>query len=229
MTKRKLPPQAIVEIIFDLCYLCFAAAAGIYFVGCAWGDAGDTLHSSVPLALYGGMALTLAFGDAFHLLPRMYSLWTDTMHEHAHALGFGKQVTSVTMTLFYVMLFYVWQMIVGMQVAPALSAAVWVLAAVRIILCLFPMRQWYEPEHSLRAAIFRNVPFVLLGAVVAWLYAVRPLTGFVYMPFAIFLSFAFYLLVVLFAGKKPAMGALMLPKTCVYVWIICMGFSLLGG
>lgn len=226
MTKTKLTPPAIVEIIFDLCYLCFAAGAGIYLLICAQANP-DAMPGISPLTLYGAMALTLGFGDAFHLLPRVYSLWTNTMREHARALGFGKQVTSITMTLFYVMLFYAWQAIAGMKVASVLTVAVWVLAVIRIALCLLPQRQWYETDGSLRAAVVRNVPFALLGALVAVLYAIVPLPGFTLMPLAILLSFAFYFLVVLFAGKNPKMGAFMLPKTCVYVWIICMGFSML--
>ena len=42
---------------------------------------------------------------------------------------------------------------------------------------------------------------------------------------AIALSFAFYVPVVLFAKTIPAIGALMIPKTLSYVWIVLMGYK----
>ena len=39
---------------------------------------------------------------------------------------------------------------------------------------------------------------------------------------AITLSFLFYIPVVLFAQTMPMIGMLMLPKTCMYVWMIVM-------
>ncbi|MGN0243729.1 MAG: hypothetical protein ACI4CT_06685 [Lachnospiraceae bacterium] len=38
------------------------------------------------------------------------------------------------------------------------------------------------------------------------------------------LSFACYIPVVLFADMLPAVGMLMIPKTCAYVWIVLIGF-----
>ena len=55
------------------------------------------------------MAALLGAGDAFHLLPRSYALWTTGLEANATALGFGKFVTSITMTIFYVILYYIWQ------------------------------------------------------------------------------------------------------------------------
>jgi hypothetical protein len=40
---------------------------------------------------------------------------------------------------------------------------------------------------------------------------------------AIVLSFGLYLPVVLFADQYPWIGALMMPKTCAYFWVLLMG------
>ena len=37
--------------------------------------------------------------------------------------------------------------------------------------------------------------------------------------------FAFYLPVVLWADISPIIGMLMLPKTCMYMWIVVMGYK----
>lgn len=39
------------------------------------------------------------------------------------------------------------------------------------------------------------------------------------------LGFACYLPVVLFADTVPAMGMLMIPKTCAYVWTVWIGYN----
>jgi len=41
----------------------------------------------------------------------------------------------------------------------------------------------------------------------------------------IFLSFAFYIPVVLWAGVIPMIGMLMIPKTCAYVWTVVIGYK----
>ena len=40
----------------------------------------------------------------------------------------------------------------------------------------------------------------------------------------IVLSFGFYIPVVLWAEKIPAIGLLMIPKTCAYVWTVLIGY-----
>ncbi|MEG1661598.1 MAG: hypothetical protein RR332_03695, partial [Clostridiales bacterium] len=41
---------------------------------------------------------------------------------------------------------------------------------------------------------------------------------------AIVVSFACYIPVVVFADALPAMGILMIPKTCAYVWMVVIGY-----
>ena len=42
--------------------------------------------------------------------------------------------------------------------------------------------------------------------------------------FAILMSFVFYIPVVIWADVSPMVGMLMLPKTCMYMWIVVMGY-----
>lgn len=222
--KNRLRPPEVAEIVFDIAYLVFALGAGICFLLHAGGRA--------EVLLCGALALTLAGGDAFHLVPRVRGLLSGTMAQSYRALGFGKLVTSVTMTVFYVLLCYLWRLLYGFPAELALAAA-WGLAAVRIVLCLMPQNGWMTQEPPARWAVARNVPFLLLGALVMGLYAYSSIAlgtqagGFRLLWLAILLSFGFYVPVVVFAGRFPAFGALMLPKTCAYVWMLCMGFSLL--
>ncbi len=58
------------------------------------------------------------------------------------ALGFGEAVASITMTIFYVILFHIWEMRYEVKDDKGLKFAVYALAAIRIILCLFPQNDW---------------------------------------------------------------------------------------
>jgi hypothetical protein len=91
--------QAVFETIFHVVYLSTVIFLGIKMI---IGSKGKRQY-----LLYGVMAVTLGFGDAFHLVPRVIALCTTGLADYTAALGIGKLITSVTMTLFYVLLYYV--------------------------------------------------------------------------------------------------------------------------
>lgn len=212
--------RAIMETGFDAVYLATVITLGILMIKRGRGRA--------QYLLFGVMAVTLGAGDAFHLVPRAWALCTTGLQNYTAALGVGKLVTSVTMTAFYVLLYYVWRARYGVKGRRGLTAAVWVLAAARAALCLCPQNAWTSAAPPLTWGIWRNIPFAALGVLLIVLFfrSARE-TGdraFRHMWLAITLSFAFYIPVVLFADAVPAVGALMIPKTCAYVWAVCIGY-----
>lgn len=215
--------QAIMEPIFETAYLIIVILLGILTLRAGKGRK--------QFILFGLMAIVLGCGDAFHLVPRMWALittGTTTLPQQAAALGFGKLVTSITMTVFYVMLYHIWQLRYKKSSTRGLTICIYLLAAARIILCLMPQNQWLSPDAPLSWGIYRNIPFVVLGLIVIVLYFVQAQKSkdkpFSLMWLAITLSFLFYIPVVLFADQNPTIGMLMIPKTCAYVWIVLMGF-----
>ena len=179
--------------------------------------------------LFGLMAVVLGCGDAFHLVPRAYALCTTGLENYAAALGLGKWITSVTMTVFYVLLYYVWRRRYKIEGRRDLTAAVYLLAAVRVGLCMFPQNQWLSPEAPLAWGIYRNIPFALLGVLVIVLFYKSAREhddkAFRWMWLTIVLSFGFYIPVVLWADAVPLIGMLMIPKTCAYVWTVLIGYQ----
>lgn len=93
--------QAVFETLFDAVYLVTVITLGIIMVK---GSKGRRQY-----LLFGIMAVTLGFGDAFHLVPRAIALCTTGLESYTAALVIGKLITSVTMTIFYVLLYYVWR------------------------------------------------------------------------------------------------------------------------
>lgn len=214
--------QALAESIFDALYLTFAIIIGIYLI--AKGGKGTLVQK------FGIMALVLGAGDSFHLVPRAVSLWTTGLEANAAALGIGKLITSITMTIFYVILYYIWRERYQISGKKGLTITIWILAAARIALCAFPQNQWLNYQQPLLWGILRNIPFAIMGVMLIVLFAQEARKNndrvFRNMWLAITLSFAFYLPVVLFAERIPMIGMLMIPKTLAYVWIVLMGLAL---
>ncbi len=212
--------QAIVETLFDAVYLVSVIATGILMIRGCKGER--------QFRLFGWMAVALGAGDSFHLVPRAVALCTTGLENYTVSLGFGKLVTSITMTIFYVLLYHVWRLRYEINGKAGLSAAVYGLAAVRIALCLMPQNQWLSAEAPLSWGIYRNIPFVFLGLLVIVLFyrstEERGDKAFHWIWLAIVLSFGFYIPVVLWADTIPAIGMLMLPKTCAYVWTVLTGY-----
>ncbi len=215
--------RAIMESAFDGIYLVTVLVLGVLVLRRAKGRA--------QYVLFGAMAIVLGCGDAFHLVPRMLSL-NMPERDFTSALGAGQLVTSITMTIFYVMLYHVWRLRYGIAGKTGLTALVYALAAARIALCLFPQNRWTHADAPYAWGIWRNIPFALLGIVIIVLFYRSAKRNqdrdFRFMWLAVALSFAFYIPVVLLADAYPLVGMLMIPKTCAYVWVVCMGYLAAG-
>ena len=200
------------ESVFDILYLLFAVFSGIVIL-----RKGRTQNQR----RMGIAALILGCGDAFHLVPRVMNYFADA--DFTAALGMGKLVTSITMTLFYVLLYYIWLDSYKEKENRNVTRCIWAFAVVRILLCLFPQNGWLENSSDLTWGIIRNIPFIFLGAVVCRLfYSSRDeIRAFRPMWLLILLSFLFYIPVAVAAGVIPALGMLMLPKTICYILMIC--------
>ena len=176
------------------------------------------------------MTALLGAGDSFHLIPRSYALWTTGLEANKAALGFGKFVTSITMTVFYLILYYIWRDRYQVKDRNSLTKIMWGLSALRITLCLLPQNQWLEYRQPLQYGILRNIPFAVIGAIIIVIYAQETQKNddkaLRFLPAAVALSFGFYLPVVLFSGTFPLVGILMIPKTLAYVWIVLMFWKL---
>lgn len=215
--------QAIMETGFDAVYLTLVTAVGIWMLRNCGGNR--------QYRFFGLMAVVLGAGDAFHLVPRALALCTTGLAAYTVPLGLGKWITSITMTVFYVLLYYVWRLRYRVQGRQGLTALVYALAGLRVVLCMMPQNQWLSADPPLAWGIYRNLPFALLGLVVIVLFyrSAREQgdRAFRWMWLTIVLSFGFYIPVVLWADTVPMIGMLMIPKTCAYVWTVLIGFQAL--
>lgn len=213
--------QAIFETLFDVVYLTTVITLGVLMI--------KNAKKNAQFTLFGIMAVILGVGDSFHLVPRAIALCTTGLENYTIPLGIGKFITSITMTVFYVILYYVWRKRYQVNGFKPVTILIYVMAATRIILCIMPQNEWIRKNPSLEWGIYRNIPFAIIGIMIIVLFYKKSKEtkdqAFRYMWLAIVLSFAFYIPVVLWADVYPVIGILMIPKTCAYVWIVLMGYN----
>lgn len=213
--------QGIMEGLFDAVYLTTVITLGVLMI--------KKSNGNKQYKLFGIMAVLLGAGDSFHLIPRVIALNTTGLQDYTFSLGLGKFITSITMTIFYVILYYVWRERYNIVGKKKLTMSIYFLAATRIILCLFPQNGWTSANSPLSWGIYRNIPFAMMGILIIWLFFKSSRenndTSFKNMWLTIVLSFAFYVPVVIWADTIPLVGILMIPKTCAYVWTVWIGYS----
>lgn len=199
------------ESVFDIVYLLFAVLSGAFIL---------MLRHDKEGKLMGFAALILGLGDAFHLVPRVLNYFVDA--DFTAWLGIGKLVTSVTMTVFYVLMYRLWLKVYNETESKSLSALIYSLSAVRIILCLLPQNRWLTNDGPMIWGIIRNLPFVALGVIIVYLFFKNRvgIRVFRFVWLLVALSFLFYIPVAVAAGILPILGMLMLPKTVCYMVLI---------
>ena len=211
------------ETGFYIVYFVLIMAAGVLLV-CRGRE-----RARRGLLFFGLACLLLVAGDTFHLVPRSIGLFAGNLDSpDAHLamwLGIGKLITSVTMTLFYVLAYLFIYRRAGRPRPLVLDVTVAVLVVARMVLLALPQNAWLTNDTPLLWGIVRNIPFNVLGFLVillsfAYLRGVR---AYRLLWLAIVLSFGFYLPVVLLASTYTWVGLLMIPKTVCYLWIAAMG------
>ncbi len=207
--------MAVFESIFNIMYLTFVIGLGIQL----------TLQQDKSAKLFGVMGIVLGVGDSFHLVPRIISHWSVGGFEaNAFILSWGKAITSITMTLFYLLYYYFLKRQSG-ENDRRKDFLVYFLVITRILITLMPQNEWGTLPGNYTFAILRNIPFAILGILlIIWSYKYRHLKGIKYMATLISLSFLFYAPVVLWVNVIPAFGAFMIPKTIAYFLIVYLGY-----
>lgn len=208
--------MALFETIFDLSYLILVVGLGIRLL----------LVEEKGAKLFGLMAILLGAGDAFHLIPRIVShLGEGGFEANAWALSWGQFVTSITMTVFY-LLFYIYYKRQTSRGTRVKDLTVYILVLLRILLTVLPQNQWGTMPGNYTFGILRNIPFAALGLLlIIWSWEERKTEGMEHMATLIFFSFLFYAPVVLFAQAYPWVGAFMMPKTVAYLLLVYAGFK----
>jgi hypothetical protein len=174
---------------------------------------GDTAHVGFRVLAYamGDMATRVSFlGTQFGLL------------------GLGQLTTSITVTLFYVLMLAIWRSRFNKKYGP-FEHVLLACAVVRLLLIALPANQWDSLVPPQPWATVRNLPLLIQGLGVAYLIlrdaqANKDRT-FWWIGIMILVSYACYMAVVLFVQQVPLIGMLMIPKTVAYVAVCLLAYN----
>jgi hypothetical protein len=173
------------------------------------------------------MFALLALGDTGHVGFRVVAYARGGLEANPMLVGLGALSTAVTVTFFYMILVDVWRLRYGKPfgVAGKLLIAAGV---VRLVIMAFPQNHWEQVLAPYDWSLLRNALLVIQGlGVMALILRDAFGTGdtpFKWIGFMIAGSFAFYAPVILWVGQAPAIGMLMIPKTCAYIAIAIIAY-----
>ncbi|MFN2221009.1 MAG: hypothetical protein ACK2UH_00530 [Candidatus Promineifilaceae bacterium] len=169
----------------------------------------------------------LALGDTGHVGFRVlaYALGdlgasVNLFGRQVGLVGLGALSTAVTVTLFYVLMLVIWRRRFDRPYG-WFGALLFIAAAVRFVIMVFPQNQWNNEVPPQPWGIIRNLPLTILGLGVAALMLrdgqARRDNTFKWIAVMIVISYAMYIPVILFVQVAPMVGMLMIPKTLAYV------------
>ncbi|MCK4259847.1 MAG: hypothetical protein KAX49_12760 [Halanaerobiales bacterium] len=204
----------IFEMVFNIAYMVFL-----------WGLVYKMFNSldSKNIRFTKTVAWTfalLAIGDTGHVGFRVIAYLKGGIAANALFVGMGKFATSVTLTIFYCFFIIVWKLRFDKKFNN-FTYLLFGCALIRLIILALPGNQWGSMSAPFDWAIYRNIPFWILGLGADYLILSSALKAkdktFKWIGIMILISFGFYTPVVLFAHKTPIIGALMIPKTVAYL------------
>lgn len=153
----------------------------------------------------GTATLLVGFGDTFHLEPRVSRCFFKS--DFTVELGIGKLVTLITMTIFYILMFYIYKNKYKAENTKKIECIIWILAIIRIILSMLSQNNWITNDGSLIMGIIRNILFAIIGLIIVVYYKKRSeYKEFKNVWSNVLLSFVFYLIVILGTETVPEMG-----------------------
>jgi hypothetical protein len=221
------------EIIFDIAYLI--AVWSVVFLMTRNLQSVNSQDRGVASLIRLAFIL-LAAGDTGHVGFRVIADLLGGPNTEAVILGtrmslvgVGMLTTAYTITLFYMILVYVWKMRFN-QTFNWFTNLLLSAGLLRLILMALPSNEWGSLVPPQPMSLYRNLPLLIQGVGVIFLILNSATKSqdntFKWIGWMIALSYAFYIPVILFAQQIPLIGMLMIPKTCAYLaiaWIAYRG------
>jgi len=218
----KVPVNELMEILFNITYLVVIYILVIIMaVRLVRGYASNRKAAMLFTAAF----LLLGIGDTGHVGFRVIAYLSGGLEDNQMLVGMGSFATAVTVTVFYMLMFVLLRAYTQKKFT-ILFRIVMILGILRIAFMVLPGNTW-GGATPLAYSWTRNGFLTIMGIITAVLYlkegikvSDRTLKMF---AVCIFISYGFYLPVILFVHIVPAIGMLMIPKTCAYVAIAVIG------
>ncbi|MHA1110173.1 MAG: hypothetical protein ACTSRE_03685 [Promethearchaeota archaeon] len=170
----------------------------------------------------------LALGDTGHVGFRVIAYALGGLESNALLVGLGALSTAITVGIFYMLILDLWRVQFDKPFS-ALYIILLISGIVRLGLFFFPQNAWGSTVPPADWGLYRNIPLMIqgIGAAILLLIDSIKMKNKTYRNVAlwIFVSYAFYLPVILFVRFVPMIGMLMIPKTIAYVVIAIIGLK----
>lgn len=167
----------------------------------------------------------LAVGDSGHVGFRVLAHLTGNLETTINIfglqiglIGLGVLSTSITVTFFYLLLLRAWQQRFNDTSRWPMVLAI-VLVLVRFALMIPAQNEWNSIVSPQPWSMIRNIPLIGLGSIVATFFLKDGRRDRIFwkIGWAVVISFAFYIPVILWVERYPMIGMLMIPKTMAYL------------
>ncbi len=181
--------------------------------------------------------LLLAFGDTGHVGFRVLAFAMGGLDAQItlfgapmNLAGLGSLTTGVTVTLFYMVMVYVW--LLRFERDDNAWALFLILAGVlRLFILALPQNDWNTPTAQYPMGLYRNIPLMIQGwglliVILRDAYRRRD-AAFQWIGWSIVASYVFYTPVILWVHRVPVLGMLMIPKTVAYLVIAFIAYRAL--
>lgn len=178
--------------------------------------------------------ILLAAGDTGHVGFRVFGYLLGGLDTTVNILGskmslagLGTLTTSFTVTLFYMLLVYVWQKRFH-HGSNAFTSLLLAAGLIRLVMMALPGNDWAAVVPPQPMSIYRNIPLMVQGLGIIGLFLTSGYRekdrAFQWIGWMILVSFAFYIPVIFFAQRVPLLGMLMIPKTCAYLVVAWVAY-----
>jgi len=168
----------------------------------------------------------LALGDTGHVGFRVVAIGLGGLEQNAVLVGLGALSTSITIGILYMIILEVWRIQFN-KPKNALYYGLLTVGIIRYGIFLFPQNEWGSVVAPFEWSLVRNIPLFIQGIGVAILLLTDARKHedktFKNIAYCIFISYLFYIIVILLVQKILIIGMLMIPKTVAYMvmaWIV---------
>lgn len=169
----------------------------------------------------------LAVGDTGHVGFRVIAYLKGGIEANKALTGAGSMSTAFTVTVFYLLMMEFLYRITD-RTRGILYWTVTAVGVIRIVFMLLPGNNW-GGITPLLWSYSRNAMLTVMGMIIAVMFLTEGRNSgnriLKLISMFIFISFGFYLPVILFVHLIPELGMLMIPKTCAYVAIAGIGLK----
>lgn len=147
--------QKIFEPIIQIAYLTIVFLISSYMYR---NSVGEKIYK-----VFATLALILGISDSIYIIPRMYAVLTTGIEDNLRYIGLGRMGNAIAITIFYLILYDAYNIRYDKRTNQNLNRTFYLLTVLRVILCLLPFNNWFEPIPSSTFALVRFIPLALMG------------------------------------------------------------------